>query len=108
MDVVKGDGADIDEKDFLERADMITALGHKPCSPTVQIMRCLLITLAIIKYQSRSHNQMRELQSIITDKYTQNQNSQLLVAFGDTIKTSEFMFIQRKLPKRMKSSLPKT
>ncbi|MBK8826716.1 MAG: TonB-dependent receptor [Saprospiraceae bacterium] len=84
MDYLKGDGADIDEKDFLERADMITALGHKVLLSDCANHEMLINYLSDYKISNLGLViGVRELQSIITDKYTQNQDGRLLVAFGE-------------------------
>ena len=84
MDYLKGDGADIDEKDFLERADMITALGHKVLLSDCANHEMLINYLSDYKISNLGLViGVRELQSIITDKYTQNQAGRLLVAFGE-------------------------
>ncbi len=84
MDYLKGDGADIDEKDFLERADMITALGHKVLLSDCANHEMLINYLSDYKISNLGLViGVRELQSIITDKFTQNQDGRLLVAFGE-------------------------
>ena len=84
MDYLKGDGADIDEKDFLERADMITALGHKVLLSDCANHEMLINYLSDYKISNLGLViGVRELQSIITDKYAQNQDGRLLVAFGE-------------------------
>ncbi|MBK7700573.1 MAG: TonB-dependent receptor [Saprospiraceae bacterium] len=84
MDYLKGDGADIDEKDFLERADMITALGHKVLLSDCANHEMLINYLSDYKISNLGLViGVRELRSIITDKYTQNQDGRLLVAFGE-------------------------
>lgn len=84
MDYLKGDGEDIDEKDFLERADMITALGHKVLLSDCANHEMLINYLSDYKISNLGLViGVRELQSIITDKYAQNQDGRLLVAFGE-------------------------
>lgn len=84
MDYLKGNGEDIDEKDFLERADMITALGHKVLLSDCANHEMLINYLSDYKISNLGLViGVRELQSIITDKYTQNQDGRLLVAFGE-------------------------
>lgn len=84
MDYLKGQNEDVDEKDFLERADMLSALGHKvllsDCANHEMLINYLndykIANLGLVIGS-------RELQSIITDKYSQNQDGRLLVAFGE-------------------------
>ena len=84
MDYLKGNGEDIDEKDFLERADMITALGHKVLLSDCANHEMLINYLSDYKISNLGLViGVRELQSIITDKYAQNQDGRLLVAFGE-------------------------
>jgi hypothetical protein len=84
MDNLKGENDEVDEKDFLERADMLGALGHKVLLSDCENHEMLINYLHDYKI---SHLGLvigaRELQKIITDKYQQNQDGRLLVAFGE-------------------------
>ena len=84
MDYLKDENGNIDEKDFLDRADMLNALGHK-----VLLSDCINHQM-LINYLSDykiSHLGLvigiRELQNIIVDKFNNNQDGRLLVAFGE-------------------------
>ena len=84
MDNLKGDGTEVDEKDFLERADMLSALGHK-----VLVSDCANHEMLINYLQDYKISHLglvigaRELQNIISEKFEQNQDGRLLVAFGE-------------------------
>ncbi len=84
MDNLRGEGSDVNEKDFLERADMLSALGHKVLLSDCANHEMLINYLHDYKI---SHLGLvigaRELQKIISDKYEQNQDGRLLVAFGE-------------------------
>ncbi|MCZ2339920.1 MAG: hypothetical protein LC127_17375 [Chitinophagales bacterium] len=84
MDYLKGDGDEVDEKDFLDRADMLSTLGHN-----VLLSDCINHEMLINYLSDYKINNLglvigcRELQIIITDKYNNNQDGRLLVAFGE-------------------------
>jgi hypothetical protein len=84
MDYLKGESDEINEKDFLDRADMLMSLGHK-----VLISDCVNHEMLINYLSDFKISNLglvigsRELQKIIADKYTQNQDGRLLVAFGE-------------------------
>lgn len=84
MDRLKGDQEEVNEKDFLERADMLSGLGHKVLLSDCANHEMLINYLNDYKI---SHLGLvigaRELQNIISDKYEQNQDGRLLVAFGE-------------------------
>jgi len=84
MDYLKVDGSEINEKDFLERADMISALGYKVLLSDCANHEMLINYLSDYKISNLGLViGVRELQAIITDKFTQNQDGRLLVAFGE-------------------------
>lgn len=84
MDYLKVDGGEIIEKDFLERADMISALGYKVLLSDCANHEMLINYLSDYKISNLGLViGVRELQAIITDKFTQNQDGRLLVAFGE-------------------------
>ncbi|MBK8348918.1 MAG: TonB-dependent receptor [Saprospiraceae bacterium] len=84
MDYLKGEHAEIDEKDFLDRADMLCALGYKVLLSDCANHEMLINYLSDYKIANLGIViGVRELQSIITEKYTQNQDGRLLVAFGE-------------------------
>lgn len=84
MEYLKGENAEIDEKDFLDRADMLSILGHN-----VLLSDCdnhLMLINYLSDYKIANLGLVigaRELQKIITDKYNNNQDGRLLVAFGE-------------------------
>jgi hypothetical protein len=84
MDSLKGQNNDVDEKDFLERVDMLSALGHKVLLSDCANHEMLINYLSDYKIANLGLViGARELQIIITDKYTQNQDGRLLVSFGE-------------------------
>lgn len=84
MEYLKGEGTEIDEKDFLERSDMLSALGYK-----VLLSDCANHEMLINYLNDYKISNLglvigsRELQAIITDKFNQNQDGRLLVSFGE-------------------------
>lgn len=84
MDKLKNENDVIDEKDFLERSDLLCALGHK-----VLLSDCHNHEMLIDYLQDYKISNLglvigaRELQTIIRDKFEQNQDGRLLVAFGE-------------------------
>ncbi|MGB4840796.1 MAG: TonB-dependent receptor [Saprospiraceae bacterium] len=84
LDNLKGEQNEVNEKDFLERADMLIALGHKVLLSDCANHEMLINYLNDYKI---SHLGLvigaRELQTIISEKYEQNQDGRLLVAFGE-------------------------
>ncbi|MBK9256299.1 MAG: TonB-dependent receptor [Saprospiraceae bacterium] len=84
MDYLKGDQADIDEKDYLDRADMLCALGHKVLVTDCSNHQMLINYLSDYKIDNLGLViGIRELLEIIEDKFYQNQDGRLLVAFGE-------------------------
>ncbi|MBK9734890.1 MAG: TonB-dependent receptor [Saprospiraceae bacterium] len=84
IEYLKVDGVEIDEKDFLERADMLCSLGYKVLLSDCSNHEMLIDYLSDYKIANLGLViGCRELQTIITDKYTQNQDGRLLVAFGE-------------------------
>lgn len=84
MDYLKGEDKEINEKDFLERADMLSALGYKVLLSDCANHEMLINYLSDYKISNLGLViGARELQTIITDKYSQNQDGRLLVAFGE-------------------------
>lgn len=84
LEYLKAEHDEIDEKDFLDRADMLSALGHKVLLSNCDNHQMLINYL--IDYKIANLGLVigsRELQKIITDKYNNNQDGRLLVAFGE-------------------------
>lgn len=84
LDYLKGENEEINENDFLQRADMLFALGYKVLLSDCANHEMLINYLSDYKISNLglvigSH----ELKKIITDKFTQNQDGRLLVAFGE-------------------------
>jgi hypothetical protein len=84
MEYLKGQNKEVDEKDFLERADMLSALGHR-----VLLSDCVNHEMLINYLSDYKITNLglvigaRELSNIISEKYHQNQDGRLLVAFGE-------------------------
>ena len=84
MEYLKGEHAEIDEKDFLDRADMLGTLGHNVLLSNCDNHQMLINYLSDYKIANLGLViGARELQKIITDKYNNNQDGRLLVAFGE-------------------------
>jgi hypothetical protein len=84
MDNLKGEGQEINERDFLDRADMLAALGYRVLLSDCANHEMLINYLADYKIANLGLViGARELQQIIVDKYEQNQDGRLLVAFGE-------------------------
>ncbi|HMR86512.1 MAG TPA: TonB-dependent receptor [Saprospiraceae bacterium] len=84
MEYLKGENAEIDEKDFLDRADMLSILGHNVLLSDCDNHQMLINYLSDYKIANLGLViGARELQKIITDKYNNNQDGRLLVAFGE-------------------------
>ncbi len=84
MEYLKGENAAIDEKDFLDRADMLSILGHNVLLSDCDNHQMLINYLSDYKIANLGLViGARELQKIITDKYNNNQDGRLLVAFGE-------------------------
>lgn len=84
LDYLKGENEEINENDFLQRGDMLCALGYKVLLSDCANHEMLINYLSDYKISNLglvigSH----ELKKIITDKFTQNQDGRLLVAFGE-------------------------
>ena len=84
LENLKGPDGQVDDQDFLDRTDLITALGYK-----VLLSNCNNHQM-LINYMSDyrvTHLGLvigvRELLEIINEKYFQNQDGHLLVAFGE-------------------------
>ncbi len=84
MEYLRENGDDIDEKDFLDRTEAICALGYN-----VIISDCNNHQ-ALINYLAEENIGklglvvgVRELSAIIEEKYHNNQDGRLLVAFGE-------------------------
>lgn len=84
MDYLKAGSDNIDEKDFLDRADMLCALGHNVMVSDCSNHQVLINYLSDYKIDNLGLViGVRELLEIIEEKYTQNQDGRLLVAFGE-------------------------
>lgn len=74
----------IDEKDFIERADALCALGHNVIISDCNNHENLISYLSDHKIGNLALViGVRELSSIIEEKYYNNQDGRLLVAFGE-------------------------
>lgn len=84
LDYLRDDEGNIDDQDFLDRTELICALGYKvivsDCSNHQKLINYLgdykIKTLGIVIG-------VRELLDIINEKYHGNQDGRLLVAFGE-------------------------
>ncbi len=84
MDYLKTETGEVNEKDFLDRADMLSTLGHN-----VLLSDCSNHEMLINYLSDYKINHLglvigvRELENIISDKFESNQDGRLLVAFGE-------------------------
>ena len=85
---------ELDEKDFLDRADLLASLNQ-----TVVISNCEQYT-KLIKYLADYKVQklglvigVRQLLDLITDKYYQNMDGQLLAAFGEVFNKNVCLYV---------------
>lgn len=84
IDLLKGGHNAIDEQDFLDRSDMLAALGYN-----VLISDCANHEILINYLKDYKISRLglvigvRELQDIILEKYTTNQDGRLLMALGE-------------------------
>lgn len=83
MDNLRAEG-ELDEKDFLDRADLLNALGQTVIVSNCQDYRKLITYLADYKVQQLGLViGIRELLELIHKKYQDNLDSSLLAAFGE-------------------------
>ena len=74
----------IDEKDFLDRADMLLALGHRVLLSNCENHEMLINYLSDYKIANLGLViGVLELQKIISDKFENNQDGRLLASFGE-------------------------
>lgn len=84
LDLLKGHQDVIDEQDFLDRSDMLAALGYN-----VLISDCANHEILINYLKDYKISRLglvigvRELREIILEKYTNNQDGRLLMALGE-------------------------
>jgi hypothetical protein len=79
----KGQG-DIDDKDFVERTEMLCALGYKVVVSDCTNHQALINYMEDYKIKTMGLViGVNELLEIINEKYYQNQDGRLLVAFGE-------------------------
>lgn len=84
MDYLRNQEGEISEKDFIERADMLSILGFK-----VLLSDCANHEMLINYLEDYKIDDLglvigvKELEKIITDKFEHNQDGRLLVAFGE-------------------------
>jgi len=77
-------GGPINDEDYLARAEMLCAMGYNVIVSDCSNHQNLINYLADYKIQKLGLViGAKELLEIITDKYTQNQDGRLLVAFGE-------------------------
>ncbi|MEL6864492.1 MAG: TonB-dependent receptor [Bacteroidota bacterium] len=93
LDNLYADG-ELDDKDFLDRAELLCALGQ-----TIVISNCEQHQ-KLISYLSKYRIQkiglvlgIRELLNIITEKYHQNMDGRLLTAFGELFTRNVKMYV---------------
>lgn len=84
MEYLFKDKGRIDESDFLNRADLLCALGHKVIITNCNNHQALINYMADYRVQNLGLVLgVKELQEIIIDKYNNNQDGRILVAMGE-------------------------
>lgn len=84
MEYLFRDKGKIDVEDFIKRADLLCALGHKVIITNCNNHQALINYMADFRVQNLGLVLgVRELQEIIEDKYHNNQDGRLLVAMGE-------------------------
>ncbi len=84
MEYLTKDSGTIDEKDFLDRADMLLALGHNVLLSNCENHEMLINYLSDYKISNLGLViGVLELQKIILDKFNNNQDGRLLASFGE-------------------------
>jgi hypothetical protein len=84
IDYLNAEKGQLDEKDFLDRSDLICALGHKTIISNCNNHQMLINYLSEYKIKHLGLViGVNELLEIINEKYFQNQDGRLLVAFGE-------------------------
>jgi hypothetical protein len=84
LDYLKDSNGSIDDKDFLDRTELICALGYKVLVSNCSNHQKLINYLGDYKIKNLGLViGARELLEIINDKYYNNQDGRLLVAFGE-------------------------
>ena len=84
LDYLKNSNGTIDDKDFLDRTELICALGYKVIVSNCSNHQKLINYLGDYKIKKLGLViGVRELLEIINDKYHNNQDGRLLVAFGE-------------------------
>lgn len=84
LDYLKDSNGTLDDKDFLDRTELICALGYKVLVSNCSNHQKLINYLGDYKIKNLGLViGVRELLEIINDKYHNNQDGRLLVAFGE-------------------------
>jgi len=84
MDYLKYDTGEIDPQDFLDRTELLCGLGHNVIISNCNNHQGLINYFADYKVKNLGIViGVRELLDIINDKYENNQDGRLLVAFGE-------------------------
>lgn len=84
MEYLTKESGIIDEKDFLDRADMLLALGHKVLLSNCENHEMLINYLSDYKISNLGLViGVLELQKIVLDKFNNNQDGRLLASFGE-------------------------
>lgn len=93
MDNLQAEG-DLDEKDFLDRADLLNALGQTVAISNSQQYQRLIAYLADYKIQQLGLVVgARELIELIHQKYVDNLDGSLLAAFGELFTRNVRMYV---------------
>jgi len=106
LDYLRSYSTELDEEDFLQRADLLNLLGYK-----VIVSDCTNHQM-MINYMSDHKIQnlglvigVRELLDIINEKYYENRDGRLLVAFGELFTRNIKIFAYPALDKEKNNTL---
>lgn len=85
---------ELDEKDFLDRAEILNALGHTVVISNCEAHQKLINYLADYKVQKLGLVLgVRQLLELMTEKYNQNRDGRLLTAFGELFTRNVKMYV---------------
>ncbi|MCB0520946.1 MAG: TonB-dependent receptor [Lewinellaceae bacterium] len=92
MDNLCGVG-ELDEKDFLDRSDLLCALGQTVVVSSCEKYQELITYLSDYKFQSLGFIvQTRRIMDFLADKYYRNMDGRLLAAFGEVFTRNTRMY----------------
>ena len=85
---------ELDEKDFLDRAELLCSMGHTVVISNCEAHKKLISYLANFKIQKLGLVLgVRQMLDVINDKYYQNQDGRLLAALGELFTRNVKMYV---------------